>query len=134
MIKGHTRKSERVRSEEVQSKLEAADLSTPKKSHSTKLFSQKPWICRFVFLCSVLRASEASVACKTNRQCEVAYRNGSECIDKVRTNPFQKGGCLKNVLPQWKKLRVCHSEDPPDAVTKGYCRPASDGLDYMEIR
>ena len=73
-----------------------------------------------------------SMPCTTHDECEGAYRKGSECVDSLCSNPFSKGGCLYNMKEGWNKLRVCHSEDSPDAVEKGYCREAEN--DYMEIR
>ncbi|KAL3916978.1 MAG: hypothetical protein SGILL_004927, partial [Bacillariaceae sp.] len=57
------------------------------------------------------------------------------------TNPYANGGCLWNKLrdrsnnattfPLLKK-RTCNSQDPPEAVLKGYCTPSEFG--YTEVR
>jgi len=67
-------------------------------------------------------------------------------------NPYHKGGCLWNrrtpiqdkksgkdddegKLKNWQnKLRVCHSEDPPEAAARGLCRPSPMEDYYMELR
>jgi hypothetical protein len=36
--------------------------------------------------------------------------------------------------PSWTRVRVCNSEDGPDAADLGHCRVPYEGLDYMEIR
>ena len=73
-------------------------------------------------------------------------RKGSECVDGYCTNPFAKGGCLRNYLSetefgdnnnglnQSKKIwmRVCNSDDPPDAEAEGLCRHSA--FDYTEVR
>ena len=57
---------------------------------------------------------------------------GSECVDGFCTNPFHNGGCLKRMMPDWQKTRICNSHDPPSSAENGYCRPSP--LDFMEIR
>lgn len=52
-------------------------------------------------------------------------------------NPFFNGGCLYQRKANWTgQVRVCGSEDPPEAEAMGYCRSPSSAthFDYMEIR
>lgn len=86
-----------------------------------------------VLLALSLPAAQA-VACTTNKDCEAYLRNGSECWDGQCTNPYAKGGCLANHLPdQFTKLRTCNSEDSLRVLEQGdFCRPSE--LDYIEIR
>lgn len=77
---------------------------------------------------------DAALSCSSTAQCEETLRVGSECIDGTCTNPYHQRGCLAQRLPDWKRIRVCHSDDPPDAELSGYCRPPDPDLDYMEIR
>jgi hypothetical protein len=53
--------------------------------------------------------------------------------DTSSSNPFFNGGCLYQRKANWTKLRVCGSEDSPDAAEMGYCLAATD-FEYMEIR
>ena len=52
-------------------------------------------------------------------------------------NPFyDNGGCLRNLAQRRNftaKMRVCNSNDKPDAALLGYCHE-SPVLDYAEIR
>ena len=96
---------------------------------------------------------QAAVPCTKHAECEAALRPGSECqSDGTCSNPYHKGGCLHNYfakedshssshnhghetaswVPTQHNLRVCHSEDPPDAALRGYCRPPP--LPYPELR
>ena len=77
---------------------------------------------------------DAAVTCTTDADCAAALRPGSEChSDGVCGNPFHQGGCLHNYdIEGSTAVRVCHSDDPPDAHRLGYCRPPS--LPYQEIR
>lgn len=60
---------------------------------------------------------------------------GATCnADRLCVSPFSNGGCLANLMPGWNKVRVCHSEDSPEAEALGYCRPPDPGMDYTEIR
>lgn len=78
---------------------------------------------------------QAALPCSTTAHCESVLRPGSECVDGECTNPYYKGGCLKQRLAdKWKKTRVCHSEDPPEARLLGYCIPPDPDFDYLEIR
>ncbi|CAB9514541.1 Receptor-type guanylate cyclase gcy [Seminavis robusta] len=57
---------------------------------------------------------------------------------KKHLNPyFEGGGCLRTLLGDsdgyTNKLRVCNSNDPPEAATLGYCQN-SPLLDYTEVR
>lgn len=74
----------------------------------------------------------AQVSCENDNECEEALRIGSKCIEGQCSNPFYHGGCLKSLLPEWDKVRVCTSDDPPEALANGYCRESP--FDYMEIR
>jgi hypothetical protein len=77
---------------------------------------------------------QAGLPCEKTAHCEAILRPGSECVDGSCTNPYHKGGCLAQVLPDWHKIRVCHSEDPPEAEVLGYCIPPDPDLNYLEIR
>ena len=83
---------------------------------------------------NLMLRTQASVACQTTEECQRILRVGSECVQGMCTNPFQQGGCLKRMLEGWEKLRVCNSEDAPDAAERGFCKMPQLGLDYMEIR
>lgn len=75
----------------------------------------------------------ADVACQTTENCiEILKMEGTECIQGKCTNPFYQGGCLSRMLPGWKKLRTCNSDDPPSAVDQGFCKPSP--LGYREVR
>ena len=92
--------------------------------------------CLFLFLLSsalLVKLSDASsVACTESSECETILRKGSRCVDGLCTNPFYDGGCLKSLIPNWNRTRVCNSKDPPEAAALGYCRVSP--FDYMEIR
>lgn len=77
-------------------------------------------------------SSYADVLCSTTEECTRALLEGSECVNGLCTNPFYNGGCLHHMLPNWHKVRTCNSEDPPEAVEKGFCRPSP--LGYREVR
>ena len=73
------------------------------------------------------------IACTTNSYCERTIRAGSDCgEDGFCTNPYHKGGCLANMIPNWHRTRVCGSEDPPEAAENGYCRHSP--FEHMEVR
>jgi len=57
----------------------------------------------------------------------------SVCIDGICSNPFQQG-CLHSLLgPEaFPDQRVCNSDDPDDAASKGLC--SAPTFDYKEIR
>lgn len=102
--------------------------------------------------------ADAAIACNsTHNPCEELLFPGSECRNGVCSNPFEKG-CLQamaNANPQdyeQKKLasllasrlqiRVCNSDDPPDAAARGLCLDRSQSSDqrdelyarYQELR
>ena len=105
---------------------------------------------RFIALVALLHAvlynlpevSAQKVSCIFDEDCRgvVASHNGSyasHCVQEMEgsfcSNPFASG-CLKNVLPeQWKKLRVCNSDDPSTAAAQGLCRYPFP-VDAFEIR
>jgi hypothetical protein len=90
-------------------------------------------LAALAFVVCLHASTEASlVACKETLECQAALGPGSMCVDDVCTNPYYNGGCLKNILPDWKRIRVCNSQDPPDAEAMGYCRKSP--MDYAEIR
>jgi hypothetical protein len=90
--------------------------------------------------------SHAQIACNaTYNPCEELLFKGSECRDGFCSNPFEKG-CLNTLLqeefgvaggddqpvdPQTllpslarrlrNEIRVCNSEDTPDAIARGIC-------------
>lgn len=76
----------------------------------------------------------AAVPCETDFECEKTLRKGSQCVEGVCDNPFARGGCLKQLLPNWHDIRVCGSDDPAEAVDRGECRLPQAGLQYTEIR
>lgn len=75
-----------------------------------------------------------ALSCETNSQCQFSFLNTSECVAGSCSNPFLKGGCLKNLLPDWKRLRVCNSQDTQEDADAGHCRWGNEGLEHMEIR
>lgn len=81
-----------------------------------------------------LPAVESTLSCAQTEECERLLRVGSECVEGVCTNPFHKGGCLANMLPDWSKIRMCNSEDGIESIERGYCRMVENGLDYTEMR
>jgi hypothetical protein len=86
----------------------------------------------FLWLLAGVAPVQAQVECTATPSCVEAFQEGSECVDGYCTNPFHGGGCLAKMLPGWTKLRVCHSEDPPEAAVLGHCRPGA--LGYAEVR
>ncbi|CAB9522519.1 Receptor-type guanylate cyclase gcy [Seminavis robusta] len=73
------------------------------------------------------------VPCNQTAECEAALGMGSMCGGNgLCTNTFYNGGCLKSVLPNWNRTRVCNSQDPPEAEALGYCHHSS--MDYVEVR
>jgi hypothetical protein len=88
-----------------------------------------------LLLFAVFATTDATnVACESTEFCESTLRNGSKCVEGFCDNPFQYG-CLQSLqIPGYEdRLRICNSEDPPDASDKGLCRN-SKGLDYKEVR
>lgn len=77
----------------------------------------------------------SEVACNSSQTCTELLYPGSECsTGGFCTNPYTKRGCLANRVPGWKKVRVCSSEDSPEAAALGYCKKPYSGLEYTEIR
>jgi hypothetical protein len=90
-----------------------------------------------LLLCShPIPPAPALATCETNADCEATLMMpGATCnADRLCVSPFSNGGCLANLMPGWNKVRVCHSEDSPEAEALGYCRPPDPGMDYTEIR
>eukprot|EP00957_Ditylum_brightwellii_P099941 7615891-Ditylum_brightwellii.AAC.1 len=54
-------------------------------------------------------------------------------LPAIHGNPFQ-AGCFHSRIPGWKGLRMCNSDDPPNAVNLGLCEAPSADFDYKEIR
>ena len=87
----------------------------------------------FISSRSVNCGVEASqVVCTDDAFCEATLRVGSKCVGGLCSNPFYEGGCLRSILPNWNKTRVCNSQDPPEAESLGYCRQSPMG--YTEVR
>lgn len=72
-----------------------------------------------------------ALPCTNNSVCEPYFGTGSQCVGGLCTNPFEQG-CLYRKLPWWTKVRVCNSDDPPNAAELGLCRTPQ--FDYLEIR
>ena len=89
-----------------------------------------------VFLTSSPRNSllvSGAISCTTNKECVDVFYEGSVCNSEgFCTNPFHDGGCLASLLPDWHMVRVCNSDDPPEAQQNGYCRPPP--IEYTEVR
>lgn len=86
----------------------------------------------FFGLLPALHSVSAALPCSSDKECAHALRNGSLCLQGFCTNPYFHHGCIKSHLPGWHKIRVCGSDDPPEAEKNGHCRPSP--MDYMEIR
>lgn len=78
--------------------------------------------------------SESSYPCQSDSDCQSVVSDNSKCDRGFCTNPYHYGGCLDSLLPEWKKKRVCGSDDPPEAIEQGYCRQSPWNDHYMEIR
>ncbi|KAL7538557.1 hypothetical protein ACHAWF_006130 [Thalassiosira exigua] len=89
---------------------------------------------RWIFACLLLRWPpadvEAAVACASTYECERKLRPGSRCREGHCDNPFQRG-CLRTVLGDDFRERICNSDDEDGAEEHGLCRKSP--LDYMEI-
>lgn len=89
----------------------------------------------FVLCCHKVQASSLpdnqALPCTNSSICEPYFGTGSQCVDGLCTNPFEQG-CLYRKLPWWTKVRVCNSDDPPNAAELGLCRTPQ--FDYLEIR
>lgn len=83
---------------------------------------------------SLVSITSATVSCTTDVDCEQVLRPGSRCIEGSCDNPFGRGGCLKQLKPGWHSVRVCGSDDSPEALSQGECRLPQTGLEYTEIR
>ncbi|CAB9508590.1 Receptor-type guanylate cyclase gcy [Seminavis robusta] len=86
--------------------------------------------CLALLLVPGVRAT--NVPCTDNAWCIDNLHHSSECVDGFCSNPFYQKGCLAQRVPNWHRVRTCNSEDPPDAVAKGYCQVSA--FDYPEIR
>jgi hypothetical protein len=90
-------------------------------------------VITFGFICLSSVYSQRRT-CRSTSECEQAVRRGSTCReDGFCSNPFESG-CLSTLLPDKysTKIRVCNSEDPPEAAGAGICRIPD--FDYTEIR
>jgi hypothetical protein len=91
-------------------------------------------VITFGFICLSSVYSQR-IVCRNTAECEEAVvRRGSTCReDGFCSNPFESG-CLSTLLPDEysTKIRVCNSEDPPEAAGAGICRIPD--FDYKEIR
>ena len=83
--------------------------------------------------------SAKEVECTTNYECVQKLRDGSTCNSNgFCTNPFidgclqQKVDGIENIVEA--KLRVCNSDDPPDAVQRKICQEPNPYFNYTEIR
>ncbi|KAL7569548.1 hypothetical protein ACA910_013917 [Epithemia clementina (nom. ined.)] len=65
-------------------------------------------------------------SCVVDSDCST-WRRGSVCNTQngLCINPFLNGGCLAQRKAGWHKIRVCHSEDPPEAAQLGFCVPTT---------
>jgi hypothetical protein len=85
---------------------------------------------------SLLRPTQA-YPCVSNADCALHIAPGSQCRSSTGhcSNPFANGGCLAQRMPRSdhsdndtdndgrrRRPRVCHSEDPPEALLQGHCR------------
>ena len=116
----------------------------PKRQRSNR--RPQPWVdvlaLTWVAVFSTPATTDATLVCQSNADCAVAYLSASECINGLCTNPFTKGGCFANLgqtqtsgaTRRPRPIRVCHSEDAPDAVALGHCRPVDPHLNYPEVR
>ena len=121
-------------------------------SSSTPTSSSMAWLHRLWWLVVATiqllyvhgqeEAVNDSISCTTDEDCVTSSLFSSllsicHPIDKVCTtphvNPLEKG-CFHGKLPNWNKIRVCNSDDPPHASQLGICRDISSNLDYLEIR
>ncbi|CAB9505284.1 Receptor-type guanylate cyclase gcy [Seminavis robusta] len=83
--------------------------------------------------------TEGAVPCESDPYCELVLRTGSSCLDGFCSNPFHSGGCLQHFQHLAKDrandqayVRVCGSEDPPEAFLKGHCEKPT--FSYPEVR
>ena len=60
----------------------------------------------------VATVQAAALPCHDSSECKRTLAAGSECgADGYCTNPFYKGGCLKQLQPTRSKIRACNSLD-----------------------
>jgi len=80
-----------------------------------------------------VQLSWASIPCQDDGMCVEKYRTGSKCVAGLCSNPFESG-CLHRYLgaDKFSKLRVCNSNDPPNAAESKIC--LNSPFDYDEIR
>ena len=114
---------------------------------TTKRITAKLWLLILAlswFPCVVV----ALTPCSDGDICRTKLHPNSECLSTgYCSNPFYKGGCLANYYynnyetdeqslpPQTRKKRICHSEDPDNALEEGHCMwPESSLLQYPEVR
>ena len=65
---------------------------------------------------------------------ETAAPMASDIVRGICTNPFHYGGCLKNHFPNIQRIRICGSDDPPEAAELGHCRMTPFLETYKEVR
>ena len=113
-----------------------ATLTVPLVQRATRLLLSTI-VALVLCLSQLFVVVNGKVECDTTQYCESTLRVGSKCIDGYCDNPYQYG-CLINRRPGYEqhKLRVCNSDDPPDASSLGICRTPSSpsGMEYPEIR
>jgi hypothetical protein len=108
---------------------EDPDLGSCKIYIDSPRSEQNSW--KRLFIAAVGFATRAQAAGHTTCTSDGNCRKGSECRQGHCRNPFESG-CLYTLLPEWKKNRVCNSQDPPEAIEEGICRVPDP--DYTEIR
>lgn len=94
------------------------------------------WVISFHYPSSTLSTTSyaAGVECSTTAECERLLLPGSHCVTGQCTNPFENGGCLKQMLPDWPHSRVCTSDDPPHFAKLGFCHKPRKHFEHTEIR
>lgn len=73
------------------------------------------------------KTTDSTIACRSDSDCSAQ----EICRNDYCTKNIYNHGCLYERGLSTKK-RVCNSDDPPDAVSRGICRDSE--LDYMEVR
>ena len=79
----------------------------------------------------------AKISCTNSEECKILLGSErSHCTEEgYCDNPYQYGCLLQTSNQTTTKLRICNSEDPPDAASRGICRPPQKGgLSYKEVR
>mmetsp|Transcript_28694 Transcript_28694/g.57251 ORF Transcript_28694/g.57251 Transcript_28694/m.57251 type:complete len:909 (-) Transcript_28694:96-2822(-) len=81
-----------------------------------------------------LSPAGASIVCEDDDVCIEKYRAGSKCVRGLCSNPFVSG-CLQRYLgkDKYPNIRVCNSEDPPNATDNGICFESPFGYDEIRI-